>query len=802
MEMKPFLCIFFPFLIFTAQSEVLYAKDKSDEGKSAKTKKQVQKSSKQIKPKKVNPPQMNKKPKHEKKKEKGKAKKLEENDKTKAKTPHQKAPPRLEPKKTAWEPRLVYDDDQVLQAVSHINEKMFESGKVLLLSALSRPIQHKERVKLLLAYVHLQAKEFEHALSILDELEQFRLPINDIVFFLKGKALFELGRYKESSEALARVPQSSSRYTEARLLLGDCFMAQGDASGAEAIYKELLDTGKKDTSVMTKYAGALQAQGKTEEAVKILRIGYFSNIGAGRAPFLSALNTIVESLEASPEEKVLEARAYIAGFRFKEAMEAAQDAARIATDAKTRCEALALAARALSGQRKYREAVEEFEKILFGDCKDLVDAPYSLYHAIRSAMRASLNEKAWKFYETLTKEYSDSSFCDDVAVWFARGALRRGEYKLARKILFDALSRWPQGDMAMEARWLVALSFIMEKRYADARKVIEMALSKTQDPLSGSRFCYFLAWTDLVSGKTHKARQEFYKCNIAYPMTFYGFLAGMRAEKKGEKKLASEPGESSSKRRDGGRDASNGFPQPLRNAIWLYESGLFALAGEEANLFEPSSFEEAVVKSLILAKTRSGTQVFKIADSALKKFVVSQPLDENRAFFEIAFPMPYQNEVQRAAKESHVDPLLIYAVMREESAFSPQAVSPAGAIGLLQLMPATAQTVAKKLKLNLEKRSLFEPATNIRLGARFLSELKKSLGHPFFVIAGYNAGPGAVMRWKKENPNVPPDLFVELIGAEETRNYVKKVFSSYCAYHLLYDKKKPFLKVELGHGLH
>jgi soluble lytic murein transglycosylase len=785
--MRPFLCVCLGLFLCTHPQGFLLAKHKPPQGaRSAQPKAEPQKKSDA---KKKTTGERGAKPKQDankKNKGKDKSKKSPKKAKTEPEATERKAPTR----KTLWEPKVIYDDPRVLQAVSHVSDKMFNSAKVLLLSALSGPIRHKERAKLLLAFVLMQTKENDSALSLLNELEQSSLPVPDTILLLKGKALFALGRFEEASEALSKVAKSSPQYADAKVLLGDCMMALGNASGAETVFKEVIDSGKKDASLLIRNASALQAQGKTEEAVRTLRNGYFSNIGLNRAPFASALNVAMEGLEATAEEKVQEAKVYLSSFKYEDARVASEEAIRIATDDKTRCEALALRARALSGLRRYKEAVQEFSKVLSSDCKDLVDAPYCLFHGIRSAIRASLDEKALEFYETLTKKYSDSSFCDDVSIWFARGAIRRGDYESARKILLETLSRWQDGDMALEARWLLALSMILEKRYADAKKVIEHALTKVVDPLSGSRFCYFLAWIDMAMGNPHKAKQGFSRCSVAYPMTYYGFLAGIRAGQKGL--LASS---------DSAQGKDSHYPEGLKNAIWLYETGLFSLAGDEASAFEPSSFEDAVVKTLILAKARSVSQPLKIADTFLKIFVATPPNDDNRVFFELAFPRYYQDEVQRASKESHVDPLLIYAVMREESAFNPEALSPAGAIGLLQLMPATAEIVAKKLRIKFNRQSLYQPSINIRLGARLLSELEKTMRHPFFVIAAYNAGAGAILKWKNENHGVPLDLFVELISAEETRNYVKKVFSSYCAYHLLYDQKKPFLQVELGNGL-
>jgi soluble lytic murein transglycosylase len=131
---------------------------------------------------------------------------------------------------------------------------------------------------------------------------------------------------------------------------------------------------------------------------------------------------------------------------------------------------------------------------------------------------------------------------------------------------------------------------------------------------------------------------------------------------------------------------------------------------------------------------------------------------------------------------------LVQALMREESALDPRALSPAGAIGLTQLMLPTAQSVAKQLKLGKVSRvSLTDASLNIRIGARYLGELVRRFdGSVALALAAYNAGGGAVSRWLVQRRGLELDEFVEEIPIEETRGYVKRVLRSYAAYRLLY----------------
>jgi soluble lytic murein transglycosylase len=149
--------------------------------------------------------------------------------------------------------------------------------------------------------------------------------------------------------------------------------------------------------------------------------------------------------------------------------------------------------------------------------------------------------------------------------------------------------------------------------------------------------------------------------------------------------------------------------------------------------------------------------------------------------FDFLYPDPYPDFFEKAGADSGIPYELLLAITRTESAFEPTAQSGAGALGLMQLLPQT----AKKLGMN-EKTgaSLFDPALNISLGAKYLNELYGELGRQWHLaIASYNAGPNAVKQWLRRYPDASPTLFVELIPFPETRQYVKKVTEAYYLYH-------------------
>jgi len=155
---------------------------------------------------------------------------------------------------------------------------------------------------------------------------------------------------------------------------------------------------------------------------------------------------------------------------------------------------------------------------------------------------------------------------------------------------------------------------------------------------------------------------------------------------------------------------------------------------------------------------------------------------------EVRFPVVYKEHVAKAAKQTSVDPLFIFAVTRQESAFMHDAKSPAGAVGLMQLLPSTAKETARKNGLSFKPNDLLLPEKNIALGSRFLDQLLDNYGgNRILAAAAYNAGPGRVRQWLNETQGqLPYDVWIETIPFKETRGYVQNIlaFSVIYAYRL------------------
>ena len=150
------------------------------------------------------------------------------------------------------------------------------------------------------------------------------------------------------------------------------------------------------------------------------------------------------------------------------------------------------------------------------------------------------------------------------------------------------------------------------------------------------------------------------------------------------------------------------------------------------------------------------------------------------------FAKPYSELVEAAAQKFSIPKELIYAIMRQESAFNPFARSPADAFGLMQLTLGTAKNIAKAASRHVSSaKDLYDPATSIDLGAALLAQLFASKNQLVFVAASYNASQTALDKWLQMYPATDILEFIEDIPYEETLGYVKLIIRNIVFYQRL-----------------
>lgn len=192
-----------------------------------------------------------------------------------------------------------------------------------------------------------------------------------------------------------------------------------------------------------------------------------------------------------------------------------------------------------------------------------------------------------------------------------------------------------------------------------------------------------------------------------------------------------------------------------------------------------------LVKAMDAVGVQSVAQIAnEMGDPNLAIWTVSRTKDWNAV--DVRFPVYFEDLVVNSSTAQGVQPAWVLGVIRRESVFDQQARSSVNALGLMQLMPATARHVGKRLGLTINANDdILHPATNVELGSAYLKEMYKRFDGDFArATAAYNAGPGRIPKWKPDRV-LQADQWIESIPFEETRNYVQAVM----AYTTVYDAK-------------
>ncbi|GEM_PF-5523481 len=228
----------------------------------------------------------------------------------------------------------------------------------------------------------------------------------------------------------------------------------------------------------------------------------------------------------------------------------------------------------------------------------------------------------------------------------------------------------------------------------------------------------------------------------------------------------------------------------IYNIKHLLELGLNRYVASEVKILVESATKKRVM-AYLLGGWLNHRKLFYLSQKLIVTYFPDQMLlvsFDNPVYLDLTrlvFPMAYREIVEQWAEETGLSPEWLWAIMRQESRFNPMAVSVAGAIGLMQIIPPTAGKIAKKIYYYFDTIDLFNPDVNVMLASYYLKFLFKQFNDPVFVAAAYNAGEDNVDRWRKQINYSCIDEWVEEIPFDETRKYVKKVIGNWLTYNFL-----------------
>lgn len=626
------------------------------------------------------------------------------------------------------------------------------------------------------------------------------------------RALYHVGR---AGEAL---PPLAGR----RRLLADAAFRSGARALALVEYSKLLDEAQSDrerTAVALGWLEALRGDAKTShpmaEVAEALRL---SRLVSALAEDEHALLDRAQSHEKfwtalvpegerraltapSTAEKLERVRRLLESRRYEHAqslldMLPAFDAAASGPES---CESEVLRAKVAIAGKRALDAERSYLSVAHAHCTEEQRAR-ALYAAGRAAQGAERHAVAVQLFAELEHTFPTQSVADDARLYGALSSLQLGDEAHFTDALVSMPDDYPSGDMLAEGCFRLALRRMEKQDFQSAARPLVRAIERLPavEAGRGSDFAgrerYFLARVQVETGETELGLSGYERLLQDLPLGYYARAAytalaaadpdrALRALSRAADLATSEP--------PSVQRPPSALAPGFRRALELAAVGELEWMRAELSAWSADSaaadlsFHAAVLYARAGAVKLSSDAARSVLGKIPPRFPAGQWLDA----WKLAYPRPYADLVQAQAKKNDLPASLIYAVMREESAFDPEAESPADAYGLMQLIVPTARSAAKGLGLPHDPVALKRPSVNIPLGARVLGRYRDKFSEdPLLAVAAYNAGPGAAQRWRKQRPGMSFDLWVELIPYAETRRYIKRVLGSAAVYAVVYEE--------------
>ncbi|HVZ37266.1 MAG TPA: lytic transglycosylase domain-containing protein, partial [Polyangiaceae bacterium] len=239
------------------------------------------------------------------------------------------------------------------------------------------------------------------------------------------------------------------------------------------------------------------------------------------------------------------------------------------------------------------------------------------------------------------------------------------------------------------------------------------------------------------------------------------------------------------------------FPRPnlrsLPEEVQFYRKlGLYAEAGDAVTRALGQEADR-VRRVAALLETGDVSRIFAAAEPLFDRALEGPPSTDRAWIWQALLPQPYVRTVREQCERQRLDPNLFYGHMQVESHYKAKAVSGADALGLMQLLPETATSVAQELGIEVVRADVTRPYLNITLGAAYLSGLVQRYHGQFpLAIAAYNAGTHKIDEWLARTEEIELDEWVESIPVEQTRNYVRRVISAWSRYHAFSQPDQPW----------
>jgi soluble lytic murein transglycosylase len=675
--------------------------------------------------------------------------------------------------------------------------------------------------------LHLEAGETSEAAASFDRAVAWDLadsatcPLASYAGLRAAQALLRMGR---TDDAIAHLHAHAAgddfgARDEARLALADALVMKGDRASALPLWRALLAAsphGVRWADSSLQLAGALldgidgPAESRAEEALELAtRVLVEAPMAAEKADVLGLRTRAAKALRRAaapiltPDERARQAQAWLDGSQPKRAIETAD----------------ALLDALPKGDKKHRDAackvaIVRAQATPHGKSSDAADAwgdaikrcegedaqVTALYYGGKASSSGHRNVEATTRFALVEKSFPTHRLADDARFHAALVVYDEGDEAKYLSMLASLPDAYPDGDMKGEALFRVALTQLGKRDLDGARTTLDRMLSLSLDDHgwgSTGRAAYYRARVSQLAGDAGDAKTRYAAIVAEQPLAFYMLMAYARLRSLDDA-AARAAVQAAVAREPPGPFLTSAHPELATPAFdrfaRLLEVGEIDAARREASVggLVGDGVDPEVVWTVAWLYDRAGAPELghSFARSRLVDYRAHWPAGRWRLPWQVAFPRPWDGVVDAESTSAGIPPPLTWAIMREESAFNPDARSVASAIGLMQLVGGTARMMARGTQLPFDDVSLRRPEVSIALGAKLLASLRTSFSaNPALAIAAYNSGSGSVRRWLGERGADDFDVFVERIPFDETRNYLKRVLASEAAYAYLYAPK-------------
>lgn len=410
------------------------------------------------------------------------------------------------------------------------------------------------------------------------------------------------------------------------------------------------------------------------------------------------------------------------------------------------------------------------------------------FHAARALSRADQDAEAIRAYRRFARQHRRhrrAAEAEYLAAWLEL----RVRPRAGRRAFEQVARRSPDTSRRANALWHLGMGGFDAREFVRAAGYFERYAGGSRDPMRGGRGLYWAGRAFEAAGRDARAKGFYRRVHQMAPLHWYGLHAGERLRGLGESP-------SSPLRAAGAARPLPAVRMPADVAL-LLELGLIddarRVLARHASRIRDQAPAGRRGETLVAAYQQVGDahRAFRIAVHARDE-LGARPEGDARWAWEAAYPRPHEEVVRREAARHGIPWEHVYATMRQESQYEAHVVSRADAIGLLQLLPSSAQTAARRLRIPYSRDRLFDPEWNIRYGLGEMVGLWRRFDRQLpYVVAAYNAGAARVDRWRRELGTSEVDLFVERIPFDETRNYVRRVLSHFARYRYMHDPEAP-----------